>query len=61
MVELWRNNCKRVFQYSVDEKIYTICPRCNPRVPIARPRITVQTTQKYSKVKENPRLSKAIF
>jgi hypothetical protein len=38
MVELWRNNCKRVFQYSVDEKFYTICPRCNPRVPIATPR-----------------------
>ena len=38
MVELRCNNCKRVFQYSGDEKFYTTCPQCNAQVPIARPR-----------------------
>ncbi|MDQ4022667.1 MAG: hypothetical protein M3224_02950 [Thermoproteota archaeon] len=38
MVELRCNNCKRVFQYSGDEKFYTACPQCNAQVPIARPR-----------------------
>ena len=61
MVELQSNNCTRVFQYSGDEKFYTTCPQCNAQIPIARREIMVQTTQKYSKVKENPRLSKAFF
>ena len=61
MVELWCNNCKRVSQYSGDEKFYTICPLCNARVPIARPRNNGTNNREYSKVKENPRLSKAIF
>ena len=38
MVELRCNNCKRVFQYSGDEKFYASCPQCNAQVPIARPR-----------------------
>jgi hypothetical protein len=38
MVELRCNNCKRVFQYSGDEKFYTTSPQCNAQVPIARPR-----------------------
>jgi hypothetical protein len=37
MVELWCNNCKRLFQYCGDEKFYTICPQYNAQVPIARP------------------------
>jgi hypothetical protein len=61
MVELRCNNCKRVFQYSGDEKFYTIYPQCNAQVLIARPRNYGTNNQKYSKVKENPRLSKAIF
>jgi hypothetical protein len=62
MVELRSNNCKRVFQYSGDEeKFYTICPQCNAQVPIAGPRNYGTNNQKYSKVKENPRLSKANF
>jgi hypothetical protein len=53
MVELRCNNCKRLFQYSGDEKFYTICPQGNAQVPIARPRnMLVQAIQKYSKVKE---------
>lgn len=38
MVELRCNNCKRVFQYSGEEKFYAVCPQCNAQVPIARPR-----------------------
>jgi phage FluMu protein Com len=38
MVELRCNNCKRILQYSADEKIYTTCPQCNTQVPIARSR-----------------------
>ena len=53
MVELWCNNCKRLFQYCGDEKFYTICPQYNAQVPIARPRnMMVQVIQKYLKVKE---------
>lgn len=61
MVELRCNNCKRVFQYSGDEKVYTACPQCNAQVPIARPRNYDTNNPEYSKVKENPHLSKAIF
>lgn len=38
MVELRCNNCKRVFQYSGDEKYYTNCPQCNAQVLRANPR-----------------------
>jgi DNA-directed RNA polymerase subunit RPC12/RpoP len=61
MVELRCNNCKRVFQYSGDEKFYTACPQCNAQVPIARPRNYGTNNPEYSKVKETPHLSKAIF
>ena len=38
MVELRCNNCKRVFQYSGEEKFYTYCPQCNAQVATASPR-----------------------
>ena len=38
MVELRCNSCKRVFQYSGEEKFYTYCPQCNAQVPTAGPR-----------------------
>ena len=37
MVELRCNNCKRVFQYSGDERFYTNCPQCNAQVLRANP------------------------
>ena len=61
MVELRCNNCKRVFQYSGDEKFYTICPPCNTRVPIARPRNYGTNNPEIFKGKRKPRLSKAIL
>ena len=38
MVELRCNNCKRVFQYSGEEKFYAKCPQCSTQVRIANPR-----------------------
>lgn len=38
MVELRCNDCKRVFQYSGEDRFYTKCPQCNARVQIANPR-----------------------
>jgi rRNA maturation endonuclease Nob1 len=61
MVELRCNNCKRVFQYSGDEKFYTTCPQCNAQVPIARPRNYGTNNPEVFKSKRNPRLSKTIF
>jgi hypothetical protein len=52
-----------VKEYSsiLEREILTAFPQCNAQVPKQDQEIMVQTTQKYSKVKENPRLSKAIF
>jgi rRNA maturation endonuclease Nob1 len=54
MVELRCNNCKRVFQYSGDEKFYTTCPQCNSQVPIARPRNYGTNNPEVFKGKRNP-------
>jgi hypothetical protein len=54
MVELRFNNCKRVFQYSGDEKFYTIYPQCNAQVPIARPRNYCTNNPEIFKGKRKP-------
>ncbi len=54
MVELRCNNCKRVFQYSGDEKFYTACPQCNAQLPIARLRNYGTNNPEVFKGKRNP-------
>ena len=38
LVELRCNTCKRVFQYSGDEKFWTKCPQCNAQDLLGSPR-----------------------